>query len=201
MYHQPTMYTLKGNGILITNKPGSGAWWYTVLLSDVPSSIEIETIYMRDSLSSSTWMEGQYQQWDGSYVFSENPPFTGPFDFKMVSTSGLTIESQDVVEDYTPGKSGRMSETFSAGFSMEDGTDTSNPMERTMIWTTVFVLAWIGVCVVGIMCHRQRKRRQSLNQMEKMSTAVDESHQVAEIEISVADEESEDETMKPIGVQ
>jgi len=195
--------TPSGSGILITNKAGSGAWWYMITLSDVPSSIEIESVYMRDSLTSSEWQQGNYQQtWLGNYYyFNENPPFKGPFDFKIVSTSGLTIESEDVVEDYSPGKSGRMTESFNDAFTMDDGTDTSDPVERTLIWITVFVLAWIGVCVVGVMCHRQRKRRQSLSQMEKMSTAVDESHQVAEIEISVVDVESEDETMKPIGVQ
>jgi len=190
-----------GNGILITNRAGGGAWWYMITLSDVPSGIEIESVYMRDSYSSSTWEQGKYEQWGDYYTFSENTPYAGPFDFRIVSTSGLVIESMDVVEDYVPGKSGRMTESFDSAFSMENGVDSNNTAERSIFFISVFGALWCAVCVVAGLCIRRRKRRASLNQMENMATSVDESHQIAEIEVSVVDVESEDDTMKPIGVQ
>jgi len=172
-----------------------------VTLSDVPSGIEIESVYMRDSYSSSSWEEGSYAVWGDYYTFSVNAPYSGPFDFKMVSTSGLTIESLDVVEDYTAGQSGRMTESFNSAFSMKNGVDTNNTAERTIFFISVFGALWILVCVVAGFCIRRHKRRASLNNMDKMATAVDEPHQIAEIEVSVVDVESDDETMKPIGLQ
>lgn len=198
----PSPITPTGNGILITNRAGSGQWWYTVELSDVPSGIAIESVYLRHS-SSSTWELGEYHQWGDYYSFHESAPFDGPFDFKMQSTSGLEIESLDIVEDYTTGKSGRMTASFDSAFTMEEGSDMSDPVERAITWIVLFGLAWCGVCAVAVLCQRKRRKRASLSEMEKMSTAVDEAHQIAEIEISVIedDQESEDDTMKPIGAQ
>jgi len=195
----PSPVTPSGNGILITNRAGGGAWWYMITLSDIPSGIEIESVYLRDS--SSIWEVGKYEMWGDYYTFSENAPYSGPFDFKLVSTSGLVIESMDVVEDYVSGKSGRMTESFTSAFSMEDGVDTNNTAERTIFFISLFGALWCAVCVVAGLCIRRRKRRASLNQMENMATSVDESHQIAEIEVSVVDVENEDDTMKPIGVQ
>jgi len=189
-----------GNGILITNRAGSGQWWYTVELSDVPSNIAIESVYLRHS-ASSTWELGEYHQWGDYYSFHETAPFDGPFDFRMVSTSGLEIESLDVVEDYTAGTSGRMTASFDAAFTMEEGSDMSDPVERVITWIVLFGIAWCGVCIAAVLCKRKNRKRASLSAMEKMSTAVDEDHQIAEIEISVIEDdvESEDDTIRTIG--
>jgi len=192
-----------GNGILITNRPASTAWWYSVELTDIPNGIEIEAVFMKHA-SSTSWEQGANQLWSASSVWSfhENAPFDGPFDFKMRSTSGLEIESEDVLEDYTPGKSGRMSQSFDSAFSFEEGSDLSNPIERVLTWILVFVMAWCAVCVAAAFCMRKRQKRQSLSEMEKMSTAVDETNEMNEIEISVIDAaESGDETVRAITTQ
>jgi len=148
--------------------------------------------------SSSSWERGANQMWSTLSVWSfhETAPFDGPFDFKIQSTSGLVIESEGVVADFTPGTAGRMSQSFDSAFSMEEGADMSDPVERVLTWVTLFVVAWCAVCVAAVFCMRKRQKRQSLSEMDKMSLAVEETN---EIEVSVIDAaESGDETVKAI---
>lgn len=185
----PSPVAPSGNGILITNRPGSSEWWYTIELTDIPSGIEIESVWMKHA-DSSIWEEAAWQSWATSvWSFYETAPFEGPFDFRMRSTSGLEIESIGVLQSYTGGESGRMSETFDSGFSVEEGSDMSNPVERALTWVTIFIFAWCIVCVAAAFCMRKRQKRQSLSEMQKMSTAVDETHEMTpnEIEVSVID--------------
>jgi len=188
----PTTAVPVGDGILITNRPDSTAWWYSVDLSDIPSGIEIESVWLRQFYSAE-WQQGAYHKWGGYWTFNQNPPMDGPFDFKLVSKSGLEIVSEDVVEDYSPGKSGRMTQSFDGAFTAEEETESNDLLRRVTPFLVIFVALWVIVCLVGALWLRKRRQQQKAIDAEMMRTtqAADEAQR---IELAESDEEVQNTT-------
>jgi len=156
----PAPIPVSGSGsyITITSRTGSGAWWYSCSLSNVPAGITIQSVKMKHA-NSLTWETGKYQTWSGGYyTFSNTAPFTPPLSFKIKSTNGQELTAMDLVPSYTAGSSGTMTESFSSAYLYENVDSSKSESEWTMWLLVTLVIFVVIVAVVFIAVRRRRAK-------------------------------------------
>jgi len=144
------------SGITVTARAGSGAWWFTCSVSNIPQGISIESVQMRPS-GSSQWETGVYKTWSGGYYqFNQNTPFSLPLSFKIKATTGQELTGYDLITSYDEGSSGTMSGSFSSAFSAEDGDAGSDGASWTLWLAVVIVVLLAAAAVVFLVVRRRR---------------------------------------------
>ena len=105
----------EAEGPLITNRYGT-QWWYSIVISDVPSNITISSIRFRHygiNCNNQCWEKGDYDKGGGDFwSFRLTAPFIGPFSFNITSSTGQNIVSYDIIQSFQIGESVRMYQSF-----------------------------------------------------------------------------------------
>jgi len=166
----PSPVSSGGDGITVTSRDGSSAWWFTVSISGVPSGITLDSVQMR-STGSTTWVLGAYKPWSGGYYeFSNNTPYTAPLSFKFTASNGQTLTATDLLSSYAAGTSGTMTQGFSSAYTNEDDeadeTGDGDDNGSTMSWAEWAVLAMgavlVLVAIVALCVYVRRKRSRTV---------------------------------------
>eukprot|EP00486_Rosalina_sp_Unknown_P013209 CAMPEP_0201592888 /NCGR_PEP_ID=MMETSP0190_2-20130828/190651_1 /ASSEMBLY_ACC=CAM_ASM_000263 /TAXON_ID=37353 /ORGANISM="Rosalina sp." /LENGTH=1291 /DNA_ID=CAMNT_0048051849 /DNA_START=105 /DNA_END=3980 /DNA_ORIENTATION=+ len=147
---------------------GSNPWYYTAKLINIPSSITVTKVEMKDSSGNNDWIEStQYQQWSGCYVFDQgNRPYELPLSFRVTASDGdntQTITASDpVITSYAQGETGSMSTSFddlqtASGFEAdEESSGDSSPGLIGIILIVVASLSLIAI-IIGITCYLKKR--------------------------------------------
>jgi len=145
--------------VTITNKEGLNRWWYAVTLS-VPSGVTVTKLMMKDSTMSS-WEEG-VPEWI-YYKFTGHTPYTAPFHFKVITSSGQEYTGYNVITSINAGDSGEV--TLSSAYTAEsEGANTTEGIPSVEVGVIVgcSVLACcllIALYVpIYILCQRHTKQ-------------------------------------------
>merc|ERR1719242_216268 len=187
-----------GSGITVTTRSGSTQWWYTCILSNIPSGITIESVSMKHA-NGHVWEKGTVAC-DGSYYsFHETAAFAAPLSFKIRATDGQELIAEDLVPTLESGSSGTMDGVFTTHSAMnnglngakEDGTDSDDLEIPTLagipLWGYILgtagccLLAAIGWCLC-IKCGQSetRVRKSSITKIPRGSTRMQHSAFVAQ---------------------
>jgi len=150
--------------LVIRNKDGSNAWYYAVFIDNLPNSVNIQEIYMKDSSGNNDWMLGK-KGYDYFYWDDGNKPYEPPLSFKIFDNSNDVVEENDVIQDLNPGSTGSMNSNFAySSKNDDDGSYSSkndgktNGLTTVQIMTICIVAALIIVIVVLVLFSMKRKK-------------------------------------------
>ena len=140
----------------------AGDWWVTFQLSGIPNGVSISSIKMKHNnivswvASSSNWGTAT----NPIYGFGcGSNPCSAPFDFKVESSDGQSIESYSVITTKAADASGTMDQAFGSGYTEGDDDDDKMP------WTTWFaiitsILVVIAIIAVIVYCRKNKQKKE-----------------------------------------
>jgi len=192
-----------GSGITVTARSGSGAWWFTCSLSNVPSGISIESVRMKHS-GSNRWETGVYKTWSGGYYqFSKNTPFSPPLSFKIKATTGQELTGYNLLDSYSAGSSGTLSGSFSSAFSFEDGdgAESGGASSWTLWFAVAMVVLLVAAAAVFFVIRRRRTSAKMFFEDSKGIQVADDEHLKTEGADSTAVLEADEEQQIVVEVE
>ena len=117
----------------------------------------IRTVKIKPS-NSNSWTSNSASWSDNNqngqaFGFNVDPNMNAPFSVKMISSSGQTITSTNVITKREEGASGTMTQAFSSSYT-EDETD--NDTISIAIWIVVGIFSICCIGCVGFILYKKR---------------------------------------------